>query len=117
MLFLQEYVGKKQSALLSFTPWLQPGDLGPIETANRFNGFLRCASVSCEHFSSEVSSEPNHSPCGLASEGKTVATVSQTLSETTIPLVALSSPAMPLFFIARSFIRFTPTNRFARAPD
>ncbi len=40
---------ERQSAHFSFTPGLQPGDLGPIKNANRINGFLRCDALLREH--------------------------------------------------------------------
>jgi hypothetical protein len=33
----------RELILISFTPWLQPGDLDAIKPVNRFNGLLRCA--------------------------------------------------------------------------
>jgi hypothetical protein len=34
------WLSVKLSARFLFTPWLQPGDPGQIQTTNRFNGFL-----------------------------------------------------------------------------
>jgi hypothetical protein len=34
----------RELILISFTPWLQPGDLDAIKPVNRFNGLLRSES-------------------------------------------------------------------------